>query len=259
MPKHRLYIDESGNSDLKNSDDQNHRFLSLTGVIVSLAYVAEKMHPEMEDLKWRHFGLHPDEPVSLHRSDLVNRRPPFQALRDSRVKCRFDQDLLAYIRDWEYRVITVCLDKKAHVEKYGDWARDPYYYCLEVLMERFTFWLSDRKSNGDVMIEARGNKEDKRLKNQFRFLWEQGTDHIDPNQIQRSLTSRELKVNLKSENITGLQLADLLAQPSRSEILYEQGLLERELAPFTQQIVEILADKYRRRGNRIYGYGKKFI
>lgn len=260
MPKDRLYIDESGNSDLKNSDNPNHRFLSLTGVIVSLPYVAEKMHPEMEDLKWRHFGLHPDEPVSLHRSDLVNCRPPFQALRDSSVRCRFNQDLLACLRDWEYRVITVYLDKKTHVERYGDWAYDPYHYCLKVLMERFNFWLNARNSIGDVMIEARGRKEDRRLESEFRALWEEGTDRVDPGQFQRSLTSRELKVKHKTANITGLQLADLLVQPSRSEILYEHNLLERGLAPFTQQVVEILrADKYRRRGNQIYGYGKKFI
>lgn len=47
MPKYRLYIDESGNFDMKNSDNQNHRFLSLTGVIISLTYVEERTHPEM--------------------------------------------------------------------------------------------------------------------------------------------------------------------------------------------------------------------
>jgi hypothetical protein len=35
MTKHRIYIDEVGNPDLESSDDPNHRFLSLTGVIHS--------------------------------------------------------------------------------------------------------------------------------------------------------------------------------------------------------------------------------
>jgi hypothetical protein len=36
---YRLYIDESGNADLKASQtDSNHRFLSLTGVIIHLDY-----------------------------------------------------------------------------------------------------------------------------------------------------------------------------------------------------------------------------
>ncbi len=33
MTKYRIYIDEVGNPDLGSSDDPNHRFLSLTGVI----------------------------------------------------------------------------------------------------------------------------------------------------------------------------------------------------------------------------------
>lgn len=257
MPKYRLYIDESGNSDLNNSANSKQRFLSLTGIIVSLPYVKEKMHPEMEDLKKRYFDSHPDEPVILHRKELVNRQPPFQALQDIRVEYRFNQDLLAHLRNWEYHVLTVCLDKKTHVEAYRGWARDPYFYCLSILMERFNFWLNRNKSRGDVMAESRGRREDGRLKKEFRALWENGTDFVDPVQLQRTLTSRELKVKPKSANITGLQLADLIVHPSRSEILYEQGLLGRELGTFTQQVVKILADKYDRYGERIYG--KKFL
>lgn len=257
MPKYRLYIDESGNSDIKNSDNQNHRFLSLTGVIVSLTYVEERMHPEMEDLKRRYFGSHPDDPVILHRKELVSRRFPFHALRDIRVEYEFNQDLLAHLRNWEYRVITICLDRKTHVETYGNWSRDPYYYCLSVLMERFSFWLNCRNSRGDVMAESRGGREDVRLKREFRSLWEDGTDQVHPNQFQRSLTSRELKMKPKPANITGLQLADLIAHPSRSEILYEQGLLGRELGDFAQQVVDILADKYDIYGERMYV--KKFL
>ena len=37
--KHRMYIDEVGNSDLGASQDPNHRYLSLTGVVFDLAYV----------------------------------------------------------------------------------------------------------------------------------------------------------------------------------------------------------------------------
>ena len=71
------------------------------------------------------------------------------------------------------------------------------------------------------------------------------------------MTSKQLKVKPKSNNISGLQLADLLAHPSRNEILQEQGLLEREIAPFARLVIELLQDKYDKRGNHIYG--KKFL
>ena len=46
--KYRMYIDEVGNSDLGASDNPNHRYLSLTGVIFDLIYVQEVVFPEVE-------------------------------------------------------------------------------------------------------------------------------------------------------------------------------------------------------------------
>ena len=244
MTKYRMYVDETGNSDLKHTDDPNHRFLSLTGVIVDLAHIRETVHPEMEALKVRYFNSHPDEPVILHRKEMVNRRSSFRSLRDDEIRREFDQDLLRRLREWEYSVITVCLDKKKHAETYGGRNNDPYHYCMEILLERFNFWLNRRGAKGDVMAETRGGKEDRRLKNEFRNLWTCGTDRVNPEQFQASLTSRDLKTKTKAANISGIQLADLLANPSRSQILAERGLLGRRLGEFTEKIIAILEAKY---------------
>jgi hypothetical protein len=257
MSKFRLYIDEVGNPDLENSENPNHRFLSLTGVIVDIAYVQDRLHPGMEALKNRYFGSHPDDPVILHRKEIVNRRYPFQVLRDPQIEAAFNADLLRLLRVWEYRIITVCLDKKKHHETYATWRYDPYHYCLAILLERFSFWLNRQSTRGDVMAESRGGKEDMRLKRSFASLWERGTEYVEPQQFQATLTSRELKVKPKTANVAGLQLADLIAHPSRCEILYEQGLLGRSLGPFARQIIEILQEKYDRDKGRMYG--KKFL
>ena len=49
--KFRMYVDEVGNSDVDSSDDPNHRFLSLTGIIIDLDYVGRVIHPELEALR----------------------------------------------------------------------------------------------------------------------------------------------------------------------------------------------------------------
>ena len=107
------------------------------------------------------------------------------------------------------------------------------------------------------MSESRGGKEDMRLKVSFLRLLERGTDFVGPEQFKNVLTSQHLKVRPKSANVAGLQLTDLIAHPSRSEILSEQGLLGRPLAPFAQRIVELLRDKYDQEGGRVYG--RKFV
>lgn len=162
------------------------------------------------------------------------------------------------ISSWDYHVITVCIDKRSHKEKYSVWRYDPYHYCLAMMLERYVFFLEKHNARGDALSESRGGKEDKRLKLAFARLWESGADYIDRERIQKALTSKELKVKLKRENIAGLQLADMLAHPSRNEILRDQGLLQRSVSPFAELIISILQTKYLQHNGRIYGWGKKF-
>jgi hypothetical protein len=252
-----MYIDEVGNPDLESSENPLHRFLSLTGVIVDLAYVGKTLFPQVEKLKFKYFKSHPDDPVIFHRKELVNAKHPFEALRNEKVKNQFDNELLNYLKMWNYTVITVCLDKKAHKDTYRVWRYDPYHYCLALLLERFTFFLEQKEARGDVMAESRGGKEDRRLKASFSKLWEEGTEYVFPERFHSVFTSKQLKVKPKSNNISGLQIADIIAHPSRNEILSENDLLDRPLAPFAKKIIDILQDKYYRHQGRIFG--KKFL
>ena len=255
--KYRIYIDEVGNPDLESSANPNHRFLSLTGVIIELGHVETTVFPQLEALKTRYFRSHPDEPVILHRKEMVNCKHPFDQLKEPAVKKAFDADLLALLRNWNYAVISVCIDKKNHKETYQVWRYDPYHYCLAILLERYYFFLNERVAKGDVMAESRGGKEDLRLKSSFAKLWEDGTEYIPAEKLRAVLTSKQLKVKAKTNNVAGLQLADLLAHPSRNEMLQEKGFLEEGLRPFGKEIVRILQGKYYQRGGKVYG--KKFI
>jgi len=107
------------------------------------------------------------------------------------------------------------------------------------------------------MAESRGGKEDKRLKASYSTLWEEGTDYIAQERFHSVLESKQLKVKPKSNNISGLQIADIIAHPSRNEILNENNLLDHPVAPFAKKIIEILQTKYYQHHGKIFG--KKFI
>jgi hypothetical protein len=259
---YRIYVDEVGNYDLAHADEPNQRFLSLTGVILESGYTMRVLQPEMDQLKRRFFQWDPDEPVIFHRKELVNKRPPFHPLRDPSIEADFNQALLDALTRWEYCVITVVIDKKAHRDRYQVWHYHPYHYCLAVLLERFVLFLRAGSHRGDVMVESRGGKEDGKLKESYARLYERGTDHIPPERWQHCLTSQELKVKPKSANIAGLQLADLIAHPSRREVLLEHGLVDDRRDVFGERICEILrASKYHRnrQTGRIMGYGQKLL
>jgi hypothetical protein len=169
--------------------------------------------------------------------------------------------LNALIR-WEYAVVTVVIDKLTHREQYRVWRYQPYHYCLAVLLERYIMFLEGGDARGDVMVESRGAREDRQLADSYSRLYKNGTDYIEPARFQARLTSRDLKIKPKKANIAGLQLADLIAHPSRQEVLIDNKLLENERATFGKRICEILRNgKYLRdpRTGEINGYGKKLL
>jgi len=116
--KYRMYVDEVGNPDLDSSDNPNHRFLSLTGIILELGYVKSVVYPQLESLKTKYFNSHPDDPVILHRKEMINQIAPFDIFRDLTKRKEFDTNLLSLLELWNYVVVTICIDKKIHKEKY---------------------------------------------------------------------------------------------------------------------------------------------
>jgi hypothetical protein len=127
MKLYRLYIDESGDHTYYEVEEPARRYLGLTGIFVEAEYYRNTLQPEMELLKQKHFPHSPDEPVILHRKDIINHTGPFWRLRDKAKEYDFNRDFLEFIQRQEYRIITVVIDKKAQIERYGEFAYNPYH------------------------------------------------------------------------------------------------------------------------------------
>jgi hypothetical protein len=258
--KYRMYIDEVGNSDMGASEDPNHRYLSLTGIIMEIGYVGTTVFPRIEEIKRSFFGSHPDDPIIFHRKELINKKFPFEKLKNKDVETQFNSEFLSFLSDTSFHVITVVIDKLEHKQKYQVWLFDPYHYCLSVLVERYVLWLKKHKITGDVMAESRGGKEDIRLKNSFEALLNAGNDYIKPSDFHQALTSKQLKIKAKSCNVSGLQVADLVAHPSyRAMKLRREAVLPK--LDFGTKIVQILEkNKYvRSDAGQIDGWGRKWL
>lgn len=254
-----MYVDEVGNADMGASGEENHRYLSLTGVVMTLDHAKTVLVPAFDDLKRRYFVSDPDQRIVFHRKELLNQKYPFQILKDLVVRKAFDEELLGLLRRLDYLVITAVIDKAEHQERYGNWANHPYHYCMEILLERFVLELRDRRSRGDVMAESRGTREDRELGDAFRRLVA-GTANIRGPEIEKHITSRELKLKKKSEDVAGLQLADLIAHAScRGMRLARRGTTP--LTDFGSRIERVLKEsKYRRSySKKIDGWGTKWL
>jgi hypothetical protein len=259
---YRLYIDEVGNSGLtlRNLPHPNDRYLSLTGIMFEQDYVRTSVAPQLERLKATYFGSHPDEPVILHRKEIIGKKFPFDCLKDPTTEKSFSADLLQLLQDLDYTVITATIDKLEHVERHGKWAHDPYHYCLTVIMERYVKSLRRLQATGDVMAESRGGKEDMRLKECFRDIWENGTYWTWGGLFALHFTSRELKLKNKGANVPGLQIADILAYPSyKCMLLKKEG--GRRSGTFSDQVARVLErSKYDRSPYGVIdGWGTKWL
>ena len=77
-------------------------------------------HFELEAFKQEHLPHNPDDPVILHREDVINRRKMFKRLQDPALAQRFDEGLLGLLSRTRFTTVAVVIDKLLLREAYGD-------------------------------------------------------------------------------------------------------------------------------------------
>ncbi len=261
-PDYTMYIDESGNHDL---NCERERYLGLTGVICSRQHMDAVVAPSMEQLKKRFWPSLPVGQPILHRKDIVWAKGPFRNLHDQCIRAAFDKCLLALLRDWQYTLVSVVIDKHAHRNMYTR-PYHAYHYCLQILLERYVMFLEHRSKCGSVLAEARGKKMDQALEKEYRSILDNGTGfsqdaNVNGSRYQRCLTNSQIRLDRKTANQPGLQIADLLVHESRDEVLAHFGHDRPAPRPFQQRLVEIIRAKYYRHPTRgvIDGCGRKVL
>lgn len=241
----RLYIDESGDHVFKYLEEEGYRYLCLVGCWFR-GRDYRTFHQELETFKQYHIPHNPDEPIILHREDIINRRRAFWRLRDPDKADAFDVNLLALIKQAEFRIVVGVIDKKELKAQYPIPAH-PYHLELGFMLQRYCGFLNHTNRRGDVMAESRGGHEDHLLKDSYTWVHQRGLfGRTEATFFQQALMSKELKVKPKSANIAGLQLADLLANPLRKAVFLENRKVQDPLAPFAKRILEAVQDEFNR-------------
>jgi hypothetical protein len=263
---YRLYVDEAGDH-TTCVDEQapvGSRFLGLVGVAVRRGDVYEAFCSALDGFKRQHLPYDPDDPPILHREDILNRRHAFRVLQDEARRSAFDNDLLGLIEDADFVVISVVVDKLTHGTKAYRKLQHPYHYCLLALLERYCGLLGHLGLRGDLLVEARGRREDKALEETFEEFFKHGggaTSLLTADLAQSTLTSRKPKVKSKLQNIPGLQLADLLAHPLTRDVLVSYDRIPDRGGPIADRNAAAVSAKYNRHlyQGRIQGYGRVIL
>jgi hypothetical protein len=202
-----LFLDESGDHNLSVIDLQYPLFV-LGGIIVDKEYAEGEMEREIRAFKREIFG---SEEITLHTADITRNRFGFERMMETHFRDNFYQKLNVLMRRLQYQVVACVIRKDEHLRAYGVAALDPYLLSLDVLVERFCLDIGDVADGGLIVAERRDPTLDHQLELAWLNLKVQGTRFMQAKAIER----RVLALNLrdKSENIGGLQLADLIVTP----------------------------------------------
>lgn len=213
--RYRLYIDESGDHAFKKLDELSHRYLALLGLWVRQKDDYVNLHDELEKFRRDVFGPRIDDPVILHREDIINKRGNFYVLQDEAKQKAFNEGLLRLVQTVRLRMACIVIDKQQHQDKYAS-PMHPYHYCLAAMLQRYCGWLNYKNVVGDVMAEARGKVEDRQLENAYSNIYNSGTLYLDASTAQRVLTSNSLKLKGKAADIAGLQSCRRAGPPGQA-------------------------------------------
>lgn len=219
----RLFFDETGNGDLHAADKSpNERYLSITGIVIRQdhhdGYVTRRVNRLKADL----LGASTENPIILHRRDIMRREGKFSPLRNEHIRKEFDARLAAIVAEVIAVAFTVSIDKVKHKSKYAVWQHSPYHYVMECLVERFVKWLEKHDRVGDVVGEARNLTHDKHLRRAYARLYRNGNTYHDRDRFQARLTTGELKLVNKDADVAGVQIADMLAHPAHRALKFTQ-------------------------------------
>jgi len=202
--KYIVYVDESGDHSL-TSIDNNYPIFVLAFCVFHKRHYSEAIVPALEKFKFNHFG---HDQVVLHENEIRKEAGTFNIFKSRDEKHRFLHELTEIIDFSNFILISCTIDKRS-IKSAGDIDDNPYHIALGYCMETLYEFLQEKEQQGKkthVVVECRGDKEDRALELEFRRI-------CDGNNRKGVTLPFEVLFSDKKAMSSGLQLADLVARP----------------------------------------------
>jgi Protein of unknown function (DUF3800) len=199
-----VYVDESGDQGLDNFDPGNPIFSLCAAVYAREHYLAKEL-PTFAELKFRHWW---HDAVVFHSYKIRQRLGHFKSLSEAKDLDLFLTSMTDFFQKSVCTIVAAAIDKPRHKQQYFNPA-DPYSLAIEFILERTYLLIRDRcKADETTMFvfERRGRADDKRVEERFQKICAGANFLGKPLPFAICFAGKE-------ENITGLQVADLIAYP----------------------------------------------
>lgn len=218
---YHLYIDECGDQNLETFSPTFPIF-TLCGILVRDDLVSH-IDEQVRDLKREFWG---ERQIILHSRDIRKCQNGFEVLFDLDVKRRFYESINHLLGQRGVYVIVSCaILKEPYIRQFGR-LNDVYGQSLSFVLERAIFCVDNQCPDGNgrisAIVERRGKREDKILQDYYRQLLEKGTYWVTAERMKSRMSVLDFK--WKSDDVAGLQIADLIAYPLTRHVLNPQAV-----------------------------------
>jgi hypothetical protein len=232
-PEYRFFLDECGMHDLRPEKDPFPVFC-LCGIAVP-ADRYDTFDALWKAWKARWLG---DSHARVHETNVRHRSHRFY--RSDPVEQReLVESLDRQLAELEFTCIAAVIDKRRFGELYPAGKVDDflpasaYLICIDFVFERFVHFLYHvgGDARGLTQAESRGPREDAEVHSEFLRLHLEGTQWQSEQQFRHALRPY-IEFRRKDGNISGLEVADLVARPIAEKVL------RPETAPVRWDIIE---------------------
>lgn len=238
-----IFLDESGDHNLVKIDPSYPMFV-LAGCVFDMDYYINTVEPAIDKLKIDHFGK---SSVILRSYDIRKQKGDFSCLVDKKKQDAFHSDFNELFSSLDFTVIASAINKSYLKNQYSD-PDNPYHLCFEFILERIIMYLGRSKESMLIRIESRETHNDKKLAEVYSDFRARSGGYFDVSEIRSKIN--DLSFNQKTQNIAGMQIADLVAYPIGRWVLDKN----KENKPF-----EFIKQKIHSKNGKYLNYGLKIF
>lgn len=170
----------------------------------------------------------------VHEPDIRQNTGSFYCGGDVEKRIAAISDLPNIIARLAFSGVVCVINRPAYVEQFGTVSLDenlphhPYLMTLHFVAERVAMSLQTHYEGAKarLVFESRGPKEDADIQYEFARLFIDGTSYVAAKYFRKQFLPGITFLG-KSDNSTGLQIADLMARPCAEKILDPSSTPER--------------------------------
>lgn len=241
MEEYTLYLDESETANFNKSlNRRENTIFVIAGIICKNSYHDQELKPKITEIKRLIWNRCDNDP--LFNDKILHELEMSRALKRqyNELKCEYNKifknihiynftyDILTELfRESDFTILAVCIDDDKLSEQFdASKLNDRFQIAMNMIIENYYHFLNRVNGIGHIYYESLPKNQNERIIKRYMGIRYNGTMFYPAKMINSKIKSLEFKN--KTDNITGLQLADFIPNAIGRYVLKKQYTDKKE-------------------------------